>query len=338
MADIAEEQPNSSLIVHLRVQTEDIAFKPDDLTACSGCRRMNAPNRLKCLYCGDDLSIKPEHAVSIKPNFRKLEAWERGFNVVFREEMDESQPETAKAAALLSMEIGDLSTILDAGWSLPVARVESEKEADILITGLGRLGLKCSMIADADLADEKQLVRLSNIEFCKSGIAVTDFNKRKVTLIEADDLALIVTGTLSTGKVDSLEKRLRRGKTKLTDETATSTDESILDIYSRHDPTGFRVHLAGFDFSCLGDDKGLLAVENMRLLVVALKEHVPNAKLVSDYTNVRHVLSNVWEVESRKDPQGLKRSGFGKVEFGSVASTSNLRQFTKYSRLQWHLL
>ena len=338
MADIAEEQPDNSPITHLRVQTEDIAFTPEEMNVCKACVRMNPPNRLKCLYCGHDLDIKPEHAAAIKPNFRKLEAWERGFNVIFREKIDGNQTETAKAAMLLSMEIGDLNTILDAGLPLPVARLESEKEADILITGLAGLGLKCSMVADADLADDKPPVRLSNIEFREMGIAVTDFNTRLVTRIEANDLALIVPGVLSTGKVDSLEKRLRRGRTKLVDETATSSDESILDIYNRHDGTGFRVHLAGFDFSCLGDAKGLLAVENMRLLVVALKEHVPNAKLVSDYTNVRNFLGNVWEVESRKDPRGLKRSGFGKVEFGSVASTSNLRQFTKFSRLQWQLL
>ena len=82
----------------------------------------------------------------------------------------------------------------------------------------------------------------------------------------------------------------------------------------------------------------MVAVENMRRLVVALKEYAPQAKLVSDYAKVSHALGGVWEVEARKDPQGLQRAGFGKVEFGSVASTSNLRQFTKYSRLQWQLL
>ena len=143
---------------------------------------------------------------------------------------------------------------------------------------------------------------------------------------------------ITASRVDSLEKKRRRGTTKLIDETATASDESILDMYSKRDGIGFRVHLTGFDFSCLGDDKGLLAVENLRRLIVRLKEHAPNAKLVTNYGSVRPALSQVWEIESRKDSQGLKRSGFGKREFGAVASSSNLNQFTKYSRLQWHLL
>ena len=48
-------------------------------------------------------------------------------------------------------------------------------------------------------------------------------------------------------------------------------------------------------------------------------------------------LGTVWEIESRNDPQRPKAFGVWQVEFGTVASTSNLNQFTKYSRLQWHL-
>ncbi|MEO6051490.1 MAG: hypothetical protein ABIP78_09185 [Pyrinomonadaceae bacterium] len=69
-----------------------------------------------------------------------------------------------------------------------------------------------------------------------------------------------------------------------------------------------------------------------------MKEHAPNAKLDNTYAKVRHALSDVWLIESRKESQGLIRSGFGKREFGAIASSSNLNQFTKYSRLQWHLL
>ena len=338
MADIAEKQTGGTPHFDPRIQTEDIAFRPEEMHTCPACERLNPPTRLKCLYCGNELEIKAENAAIIKSDLRKLEPWERGFNVLIREPVAANQDLLANTASFLSMESDDLSTIFDAAAPLPLARVEGEKEADILVAGLARLGIECSILADADIADDKQPVRLSNIELSERGIAVTDFNTRRVTEINAGDLALLVPGLLTTSKVDSLEKKKRGGKTKVIDETATAADESILDIYNRHDPIGFRVHLTGFDFSCLGDDKGLLAVENMRRLVIALKEHVPNAKLVSDYKKVRHALGQVWEIESRKDSQGLQRSGFGKVEFGSVASTNNLRQFTKYSRLQWHLL
>ncbi len=336
MPDIAENQLDDAPGFDPRIQTEDIAFKPGEMLPCAACGRINPPNRLKCLYCAKELEVKPENAALIKTNLRKLEGWERGFNVILREPVAAKQLPLANTASFLSMDPDDLTLILDAAEPLPLVRVESLAEADVLVSGLARIGLQCSVLGDADMADDKLPVRLSKIELREQGIAVTDFNTRAVT--EIDDLALLIPGILTTNKVDSLEKKGRRGKTKVIDETATASDESILDLYSRHDPVGFRVHLTGFDFSCLGDDKGLIAVENMRRLVIVLKEHAANARLVSDYKKVRQALGQVWEIESRKDPQGLKRSGFGKREFGTVASASNLRQFTKYSRLQWHLL
>ena len=238
----------------------------------------------------------------------------------------------------MSIETKNIAAILDAGEPLPLARVESENQALIIQTGLSQLGLKCSLISDADLGADKPQIRLSGIEFLDTCIALIAFNTGGVTDIKADDLALIVPGLITASRVDTLEKKHSRGRTKLIDETATASDESILDLYTRHGATGFRVHLAGFDYSCLGDDKGLLATENLRRLAVVLKERAPNARLVKNYKAVRHALGAVWEVETRKDAKGHQRSSFGKAGFGAVASTSNLNQFTKYSRLQWHLL
>ncbi len=318
------------------IQTENIAFDPNEMIACNGCARMNPPNRLNCLYCGCVLATTGENASSIKPNLRKLEPWERGYNVIVRGRADEM--DTAKIAQFLSAEMDDTTSILEAGCPLPLARVESDKEAAMLQVGLVKFGLRCLVISDDDLAAEKPPVRLRRIDLLDGRFALTDFNTGGVTDIGVNDLALIVPGMITASRIDSLEKKRRKGKTKLIDETATTSDETILDIYSRHDSSGFRVHLTGFDFSCLGEDKGLLAGENLRLMTVALKEHAPNAKLVPDYPTIRQALGHVWEIESRKDSLGLQRAGFGKVEFGSAASTSNLRQFTKFSRLQWHLL
>ena len=338
MANIVEDQPNERPGFDPRIQTEDIAFKPGEMLACDACSRRNPPNRLKCMYCGAGLPIKAEHSDLIKPILRELEAWEPGFNVIIREPAARSDVEFAKIAAFLSMDPENLAVILNAGEPLPIIRVESEPEAVVIVSGLGKLGLNCFILADAAIADEKLPVRLSNLEIRDGGIVVTDFNTRNATEISRDDLVLLVPGIISTSRVDSLEKKKHRGDPKVLEETATATDEAVLDIYSRRDPTGFRVQLTGFDYSCLGEDKGLLAVENMRRLVVALKEHAPNARIAADYKRVRQALAQVWEIESRKDAKGLQRSGFAKREFGTTASTSNLRQFTKYSRLQWHLV
>ena len=101
---------------------------------------------------------------------------------------------------------------------------------------------------------------------------------------------------------------------------------------------GYRVFTSGFDFSCLGDEKGLLASDNLKRLTSKLASLSSNAKLVHEYRSVRQSLGSVWEPEIRRDTKGLQRTGFGKREFGSVMTTSNLEQFTKFSRLQRHLL
>lgn len=317
-------------------QTENLAFDPAAMVPCDGCGRMNPPNRLKCFYCASDLAIAVKDAASIKPALRKLELWERGFNLIVRQKT--AQPDVIGIARFLSMEAEDLAAILDTGIAIPVARVESEKEALIVQECLSQFGVGCSIVSDAALAADKPPARLSRIEFAGGRLALTDFNTGKVTETEAGEFVLLIPGIITASKVDSLEKKRRGGKTKLIDETATASDETLLDMYTRRDPTGYRVYLAGFDFSCLGEDKGLLAGENLRLLIVHLKEYLPDAKLINDYPTIRHAVGRVWEVESRKDSRGLQRSGFGKVEFGAVASTHNLNQFTKYSRLQWYLL
>ena len=318
------------------IQSEDIAFKRDEMIACKGCGRANPPNRFNCIYCAHELEVSPSDAAAIKLTGHKLETWERGFNVILVKRTGAEQ-NIHHAADLLGFETDTLSEIVANETPLPVARVESEKEATVICNNLEQMGLACSVVSDDGLAIDKLHVRLSGMEFTDEKLVLVNFNTDEKIKIDWSELLLIVGGILTKGRVDSLEKKRRRGKTKLIDETATSSDEQIFDLYTRDDATGFRVFQAGFDFSCLGDDKGLLASENMRLLIAELKQCAPNAKYINSYGHVRHLLNDFWEIESRKDYQGLQRSGFGKVEFGSVASTSNLMQFNKFSRLQWHL-
>ena len=332
MADTPETQPAFDPLI----QTENIAFKADEMIDCDSCSRKNPPNRLKCMYCGGGLAVKAEYADGISPISRKLEAWEKGFNVILHSA--NSDADVKRAAALLQIETPFFEEILTAKTPLPVARIESVAEADLLISRFSDLGFECSMVTDENLNADDLPVRTSGIDINDGVISIIDFNTREVTAIPADELALIVTGMLSKSKVDLLEKKGRGGKTKLLYETETASDEAVIDIYSRSDAKGFRVNLAGFDFSCLGEDKGLLASENIRRLAVVLKEIAPNARLIADYVSIRHTLADVWEVDARRDAKGRQRAGFGRAGFGSVASSSNVLQFTKYSRLQWQLL
>ncbi len=318
------------------IQSEDIAFKQDEMVDCRSCGRLNPPNRFNCIYCAHGLEISSTDALALKLTIRRLEPWERGFNLILVKHLD-AEGKGRPAADLLGVEIATLNEIVQTETPLPVARVESEKEAALIRTRLKEIGFVCSVVSDDELAANKPQVRLSAMELTDETLDVVSFNTKERIKIAWNDVALIVSGILTKGRVDSLEKKRRRGKTELIDETVTSSDEPIFDIYTRDDAAGFRVHQAGFDFSCLGNNMGLLASENMRLLIVELKQRAPNAKYVNSYGPLRHLLNDVWEIESRKDFHGLQRSGVGKVESASVASTSNLVQFNKFSRLQFHV-
>lgn len=338
MAENTENQTTKEPSFDPRIQTENLAFDPGEMVGCGRCGRMNAPNRATCIYCAAELEISDGRLAAIKANLRRLELWERGINVVLAGRDALRSPDAAKLAGRLSMETDHLTAILDHDAPLPLARVGSETDAVVVQKDLEALGLRCLLISDLDLAPEKLPVRLGRIDLANGQIALRSFNTGEPVITRPGDLALIVPGIIVSSRVDALEKKRRHGKTKLIGETTTSADEPVLDIYTIGDPVGFRVLLAGFDFSCLGQDKTLLAVENLKSLIGWLGQNAPHAKLVDDYASIRHALGAVWEIETRNDPQGLQRSGFGKRDFASVATTSNLNQFTKYSRLQWRLL
>ncbi len=318
------------------IQTENIAFTAQEMVACDSCGRMNPPNRSNCLYCAHGLAVSADQAADKEFIGRNLDGWERGFNVIFVRKTG-AETNVKKATEVLRFDISTLAEILETEIPLPIARVESEIEAGVIRDRLEQNGLTCAVVSDDDLRIDKPHVRLSGIEFLVDKFALVNFNTGKKTIIDYSDLSLIVSGSLTKGRVDSLEKKRRHGKTKLIDEMATSSDEHIVDLYIRVDATGFRINRAGFDFSCLGDAKTLLASENIQRLIDELIIRSSNAKHIISYDRVKNLIGDVWELESRKDSGGLQRSGFGKVEFGSVASTSNLTQFNKFSRLQWHL-
>lgn len=320
------------------IQTEEIAFRPSEMIACSKCRRTNPPNRLDCLYCGGPLEFKTDLASEIRLNLRTLEPWELGWNIISRADPGTKQPEYRQIALLLEREADSILEQINSSMPLPIARVESLTKAELLADRLSNLGLICSIVSDADLKADTLPVRLKRIEFDDVDLGLENFNTGELKTISAANLVLIVKGRLISSRSDKLERKRRRGNTRLLDESSTMNDETVVDLYSRGDGVGYRVRQTGFDFSCIGIARSLLASENMGLLLDQLKRVAPDAMVVDGYNNISRLLDSVWELESRNDPQGLQRVGLGKREFATVATTNNLSQFTKFSRLQWHLL
>src|SRR5262245_29273678 len=120
------------------VTAEKTGFEATEMIACGKCARKNPPTRLQCFYCGAELAISDERASTLAPNLRQMEAWEKGFNIILKNNAaDVYREENIVAAArLLKQDPQELKSVLQKGCSLPVARSESQKEAEIICTRL----------------------------------------------------------------------------------------------------------------------------------------------------------------------------------------------------------
>ncbi len=312
-------------------------FDADEMPACLVCGRPNPPNRLKCLYCGGELPVNEIKPELLRTKFRRLEIWEHGHNVVLAATGDPANEIAAILIRDLEFESADAICLSSVGFPVPVARVESVPEAEVVAAKLTAAGGECSIVEDRTLDAEHPPRRLRAMEFLANSIIAIDFNTYDEYQISAADLVLIVTGNIFRSKVESAAKRVK-GDAKVIDRTETSSDEMIIDIYDRHDATGYRISPGGFDFSCLADDKDLLSAENIRKMAVRLRQFAPTGRFIDGYAAIRGPLSAVWENEQRSDSKGMRQTGVGKKVIDKVSTSDNLMQFTKFSRLQRRLV
>ncbi len=319
----------------MKIQTENIAFGSDEMVACPGCGKSNPPNRASCLYCGGDIAVAEDRQAGVKLNLRQLENWENGFNLVLIDRKPDADSDAA--ARYLRYEPAVFAQMLAAVEPFPLARIESGTEAEIAVKQLSSFGLMTRIVNDIDLKIGKPATRLRSLEVLGDGVRFTAFNTNEQTVVRQGEIVLIVAGRIVESKVESVEKG-RKDKRKVLAESEISSDDLLMDVYTAGVEPGWRVTTKGFDFSSLGAEKKLLAVENIRLLLDKLRAFAPDAKIVEEYPEMMGPLSEVWDVERRRDFEGIKRTGVMRSGFSSVARTSNLEQFTKYSRLQRILL
>jgi hypothetical protein len=329
--------PDSDLdkLRDLPLRSEEIGFAPDALIACTKCGRPNAPSRAECLYCG---AVLEGSTAEERLDIYELENWENGFNVVVvGSDSSDFRAAAAMLASIVSKDAEPFEAILNSETPLPVARIASDRHAGLLAEKLGSHGIKTKVISDEALSPNIPPVRLRALEFGMDELVLHPFSGGPSTRLGSDEVALVISGLIYESKTQSIEKRKRK-VTNSQVETNLSSDESVIDLYSNSDNIGWRVPTTGFDFSCLGSDKSLLASENMERLVARLSAFASKAKFVLDYANVRSMLEHSWPSESRKDGLGFKRSGFGRKDLSSVFTTSNALQLLKYSRLRRHLV
>ncbi len=323
----------------LPVQNETVAFKADEMLLCKKCGRKSPPNRAKCLYCGENFDLREIQADFIKPNMRKLESWESGFNLIYipnRQEFDEIK--IREISSLLSLEKDFIQKLVEIKESLPIARIESKMEAEIIREKLSVKDFETSIISDEILDLKTPQKRLRKIEFEDEKIKLILFNTAEIVEIPSEDLSLIISGSVYQKKTETVEKRVKSRETKTLSIDETAKDEKIIDIYTKHDKIGYRILTSGFDFSCLENQMSFLAFENIGKVFEKLKEFAPDAKTSENYNRIRHLLGEVWEIEEVNDSRGVLKKGIGNINLNKTAISTNLAQFTKYSRLQRHLL
>ncbi|MCA1620115.1 MAG: hypothetical protein LC795_12560 [Acidobacteria bacterium] len=323
-------------------------FAPEQMVACEECLRANPPTRPSCLYCGATLPSTPDAAALRRPVLKKLEEWEHGFNVVTLARAAGALTSEAaeEAASLLRLDTGGLKEIVLSGRAMPVARAASADEAWLIVERLRALGLNTEVFPDEVLA--RGPLRVRALEFEEDALVCRPGPEAELSRVPWCEVVLFVKGRVVSRRVEVAERRRGfSGRSETVETRELASDEAVLDIYTavgEEHPTsvgaaaGFRVMAGGFDYTCLGGDKRLLAAENFDTLFAALRARAPSAVCDEEYARLRPLLAEVWPSAERTESLGLRRERAGRYNTEAVTTVSNGGQFTRYARLRQMLV
>jgi len=313
------------------------SFTPDQMVRCESCLRANPPTRANCLYCGSALPVQPAAVVLQKPALRPLEKWEHGYNnILLPSPANFSEGCLAETADFLRLEKEDLRRIVAAALPLPLARSSSKEEAELIQQRLKTAQMTSLIVADTLLGLDAAL-KLRALEFRDNGVDAYQSPQSAPLKISHDDFVLMVSGRITRKRVELTEER-KRSENRVLEADQFFADESIMDLYTKHETTPYRIASGSFDFSCLAERKLLVASENMSILISVFRKNVPTIGHDQTYNAVRKALEPVWRSEQQNESTGWRRGRPGKYSLGSVMETSNESQFSRYSRLRYYLL
>ncbi|MDQ2745751.1 MAG: hypothetical protein M3T96_00620, partial [Acidobacteriota bacterium] len=237
-----EDENDEDRLKKLPVQSENIGFQAEQMIVCDDCERANPPTRLNCLYCGAELEISADRSRFLRPVLRKPELWEKGFNVILSPVAAAfDKGKIAAIAPILKIETDVLRKIIEAAVNLPVARVESEKEAEIVRMCLNNFGIESFVLSDEKLHAGQNPLRLRGIEFFDDNLILILFNQDEIVEISRENLSLIVTGAIYERRIEAMETRGKKGENKILNTTEIASDEAVIDLYSRADSNGWRI-------------------------------------------------------------------------------------------------
>jgi hypothetical protein len=323
------------------LQPEFKGYAPDQMVTCETCLRANPPTRTNCLYCAAVLPATEASAALRRPTLRRLEKWEQGFNsILLPDKLPEMNDEAlGEAAQLLRLTPEDLKLIIETGEPLPLARAATLDEASLIERRLEALNIHVITVGDQELAlEDSSNVRVRALEFMEDALAAHGVGGGAPVRVSLTEVLLLVVGRRVVRRIE-VEQRSggRKEEKDIADARELSSDEALLDIYTVEATGGWRIASGQFDFSCLGERKGLLASQNFSTLIEMLRERTPQALYDDSYHRVRRALAFAWPLDQHTASHGLRRERPGKYNVESVTTSDNEAQFTRYSRLRHYL-
>ena len=318
---------------------EPRGFAPDQMVRCDDCLRANPPTRLECLYCGARLPVDENTASQLKPTLKPVEQSASGYNNIFLPDVSNSvTPQmVSEAANLLKLAVNDLDKIITTGIALPVARTATLDEAVLVESRLKDLGLITEMVEDAQLGlPEFPPVRVRALIMNETSVTAIPMGADAGITIPWQDVVLLVTGRLTTNRVELKERKGRRSENEILEADQFYADEMAVDIYCKVLADNVRIRASGFDFSCL-PQKSLTVAENFSRLIKLIRQKAPLAVYDDSYHRARKALDLVLPTEQQTESRGWRRQTLGKFTVEAATEVSNEVQFTRYSRLRYHL-
>lgn len=315
------------------IRSEQIGFDSTEMILCGQCGKSNPPNRLNCLYCGQALELPASIVSGIQLRHAVPELWEPGVNVIVTGGLLDADRETVLRTLSIDAEI--LEKAIGCEPPFPLVRT-NEEDAEVVMKRLQNAGLVAMLCADRSLNSAHPPTRLRGIVFDGGSVELLLFNSDVVERFASDAISLVVSGSIFETESESTLKRKRK-ETMRVGEHISSSDHAVIDIYAKGEAGGFRILPHGFDFSCLGDRKSLLAVENVRTLKNMLRENFSNAVFDESYESKMTLLEGVWPRTVRNTSKGFQRVG-ARMQRSVGEAVSNTDQFTRYSRMRRGLL
>jgi hypothetical protein len=272
-----------------------------------------------------------------KPVLRQPEKHQLGYNNILLPGPQVGAEIVTDVAALLKLATENMQELMSQGVPMPVARTASREEAELVTLRLRDLGLSCVTISDEELGLTANIVkRVRAMSFDDSHVVIYHSGSEQ-TSFEWSDVILILPARLIETTMEIKERLSRKKENEILETNEFFRDEVVIDFYTAAHSFTWRVGASGFDFSCLGNEKALIANENITRLQRLIVAKAVNARFDDSYQPVRNLLELVWSTQPETQSSGWRRERPGKLSVGMATTKSNESQFTRYSRLRYCL-